>query len=177
MSGQVLVAEVGQQPGHFQHGTLAVLDVMHLLEQVTLALAGQFPGSSAPGCCHPHRDRRRTPRLSPGPRRHRQRHGQDRSDPGSTADSREVCSSANQLRLRVKDSGLRLLLHHPLNGCLVVFGTAVGAQAAGRHGVESVGHMLDQGRHALGQPRLPGGMVALSAPSAAGRRDTRHRSG
>ena len=38
----VLVAEVVQNTGHLQYGALAALDVMQLLQQVALALAGQL---------------------------------------------------------------------------------------------------------------------------------------
>ncbi|MCY1423424.1 hypothetical protein D9M71_391350 [compost metagenome] len=40
--GQVLIAHVVQQAGHLHHGTLTTLDVLHLLQQVALTLAGQL---------------------------------------------------------------------------------------------------------------------------------------
>ncbi|MNV79779.1 hypothetical protein D3C71_1733470 [compost metagenome] len=40
--GQILVAECGQHAGHFQHGTLARLDIVQLFFEIALALAGQF---------------------------------------------------------------------------------------------------------------------------------------
>ncbi len=40
--GEILVAEIGQQASHFQHGSLARLDVVQLFVQVTLTLTRQF---------------------------------------------------------------------------------------------------------------------------------------